>query len=115
MSIQPGDTYLPRASISVFPWPSTLPMRTNRPPLIATSARTHGLPEPSRTRPFLMTKSYSDRARSEVLGRRSEVSARLGVGLGARGVTVAGAQPASVARMNHPRTQDPGPRTSFID
>src|SRR6267378_2768481 len=58
MSIQPGDTYLPVASISCRPRPVTIPMRTKRPPLIATSARIAGLPAPSSTCPLRMTTSY---------------------------------------------------------
>src|SRR5437867_2135280 len=59
MSIQPGDTYFPRASISVRPRPSTLPIRTNRPSRMATSARIQGFPAPSSTRPFRITTSYA--------------------------------------------------------
>ena len=59
ISIQPGETYLPVASISRLPLPSILPILTKRPSLIATSARIHGFPAPSSTRPFRMTTSYA--------------------------------------------------------
>src|SRR5688500_9009350 len=59
MSIQPGETYLPRASISVVPRSVTRPIFTKRPSLMATSPRIHGLPAPSSTRPLRMTTSYA--------------------------------------------------------
>src|SRR5207244_3229137 len=62
MSIQPGETYRPRASISVLPLASTFPIFAKRPSLIATSANTHGFPAPSSTRPPRITMSYSESA-----------------------------------------------------
>src|SRR5690606_28068231 len=58
MSIQPGDTYRPVASISRPAQPVTCPIRAKRPSRMATSARIHGLPAPSSTRPFRMTTSH---------------------------------------------------------
>src|ERR1700689_1982934 len=58
MSIQPGDTYSPCASISRTPRPSMRPILAKRPSLIATSARTHGFPSPSRRRLLRITTSY---------------------------------------------------------
>jgi hypothetical protein len=59
MSIHPGETINPAASSSVRPRPVTVPIATNLPSRIATSARTQGLPAPSSTRPPRITMSYS--------------------------------------------------------
>ena len=52
MSIQPGETYMPAASISLVPRSGTRPIFAKRPSVMATSARIHGLPAPSSTRPL---------------------------------------------------------------
>ena len=56
-SMKPGDTILPRASISVVPVSATLPTLTMRPSLIAISPKYDGKPLPSTMFPFLITKS----------------------------------------------------------
>src|SRR4051812_36354011 len=57
--MNPGATTLPAASISVVPVPWTVPIAMIRPPRIATSPATDGLPDPSITRPWRITTSYS--------------------------------------------------------
>src|SRR5437016_8028424 len=69
-SIHPGETYLPRASISVVPCSGTRPILAKRPSLIATSARIQGLPAPSSTRPLRITTSKAADAREAPLAER---------------------------------------------
>ena len=71
MSMKPGATTSPLASITRFAFPSgTRPTATIRSPGIATSPRNHGLPVPSTIRPLRMTRSYSgSAARAHAAGR----------------------------------------------
>src|SRR5688572_24825889 len=59
---------------------------------MATSARIHGLPAPSRTRPLRMTMSYPSRGAAVAL-----VGAGAGAGAGPAGADAAGAHAVSVA------------------
>ena len=59
MSMKPGDTILPAASIVRAPRAcSSRPMAAMRPSLTATSATYHGLPVPSTSFPPTITRSY---------------------------------------------------------
>src|SRR5688500_1537587 len=107
MSIHPGETYFPVASISVRPRAGTWPIFTKRPWAIATSAAIHGFPAPSSTRPFRITTSYIV---SAAVGRprgasraTSPPAARTGAGPGADdglGPALEHAAAAETARRN---------------
>src|SRR5688500_3558034 len=72
MSMKPGARNLPAASIVRFAFAAeSAPIAAIFPPVTATSAMNHGLPEPSRTRAFLIRRSYwADACRGSALGPR---------------------------------------------
>ena len=73
MSINPGATILPRASIVSLASPMILgSMATMRPPAIATSRMPSSPTEGSTTRPPLMTKSY---VAARTFGMRANIAA----------------------------------------
>src|SRR5437762_4356941 len=57
--MKPGATARPAASIVLLAGPDNLPISTILPSLTPTSPRNAGMPEPSTTRPFLISKSYA--------------------------------------------------------
>src|SRR4051795_9518423 len=57
--MNPGATARPAASIVLLAGPDNLPISTILPSLTPTSPRKAGMPEPSTTRPFLISKSYA--------------------------------------------------------
>lgn len=80
ISMKPGDTTRPAASISRAPRSLIRPTDAMRPPAIATSAYRQGLPVPSTTLPLRMTRSNG-----------------VGVGCTAAGSTCARQMPATSA------------------
>ena len=74
--MKPGATTSPFASMVRFAFPSgTRPTATILSPLIATSPTNHGLPVPSTTRPFAMTRSYSGTGSAAGAGTVNNASA----------------------------------------
>src|SRR5258708_7421487 len=61
MSMKPGATTRPRASISALPRPGTTPTAAMRSPRMATSPATAGAPVPSTMEPPRSTRSQSSR------------------------------------------------------
>jgi hypothetical protein len=59
LSINPGATAWPAASIVFVAGPDSLPISAILPSLTPTSPRKAGMPEPSTTRPFLISRSYA--------------------------------------------------------
>src|SRR5437763_10863338 len=57
--MNPGATARPSASIVWLTGPLNLPISTILPFLTPTSPRKAGIPEPSTTRPFLISRSYA--------------------------------------------------------
>src|SRR6185295_3672069 len=58
LSTNPGEITRPAASIVSFAGPESLPISTILPFSTPTSPRNAGIPEPSTTRPFLISRSY---------------------------------------------------------
>src|SRR5437016_14614257 len=57
--MNPGATARPSASIVLLAGPLNLPISAILPFLTPTSPRKAGIPEPSTTRPFLISRSYA--------------------------------------------------------
>src|SRR5438874_7658504 len=73
--MKPGATARPAASIVLLAGPDNLPISTILPSLTPTSPRNDGMPEPSTTRPFLISRSY---AIGFLLGRTAQMATRSG-------------------------------------